>query len=78
MYELLRLAFDERADTEVRAQALASVRELASWLEDQSVRDAVWRAHYEFAGFEIARLLAEPAQIDLAPRASVPPGSPIG
>lgn len=78
MYELLRLAFDERADTEVRAQALASVRELASWLEDQSVRDAVWRAHYEFASFEIARLLAEPAQIDLAPRASVPPGSPIG
>lgn len=78
MHELLRLAFDERADTEVRAQALASVRELASWLEDQSVRDAVWRAHYEFAGFEIARLLAEPAQIDLAPRASVPPGSPIG
>ena len=75
---LLRLAFDAGTDDDVRAQSLAAVRDIESWLRQQSPRDAAWRAHYAFARDEIERLLREPALIEALPAAEVPPGSPIG
>jgi len=75
---LLRLAFDSRADGDVRAQALAAVRDIEDWVREQKPREAAWRAHYAFARAEIERLLREPALIEALPGAEVPPGSPIG
>ncbi len=75
---LLRLAFDARADGDVRAQSLAAVRDIEAWVREQKPREAAWRAHYAFAILEIERLLREPALIEALPAAEVPPGSPIG
>ena len=78
LYGLLGLAFDGAADADVRALALAAVKDLDRRLTRRTSRDATTRAHYEFARHEIARLLEDPAAIDKVSPATVPPGSPIG
>ena len=78
LYGLLGVAFDADADSDVRAVALAAVRDLDDWLEGRSSRDATTTAHYAFARHEIARLLEQPAAIDQISPATPPPGSPIG
>jgi len=78
MYALLDLAFNPTADGDVRALALDAVTGLDAWLSRQSPRDAVVRAQYRFARFEIERLRNDPAQIELLSPVTVPPGSPIG
>lgn len=78
LYGLLRLAFEEGADAQVRAVALASVQELDVWLEKRSPRDANLSAHFAFARHEISRLREDPAAIEALVPATVPPGSPIG
>jgi hypothetical protein len=78
LHAILRLAFNPDADNDVRAIALASVRELSDWLARQSPKSDVWHAHYRFAQFEIDRLLADPAQIEQLSPVTIPPGSPIG
>lgn len=77
LYALLRLAFNPAADGEVRAIALDAVTVLDTWLSRQSSKDAVLRAHYGFARFEIDRLRNDPAQLELLTPVTVPPGSPI-
>jgi len=76
LYGLLGLAFDEGADGDVRAIALAAVRDLDSWLERRSSERN--NAHYAFARYEIARLLDDPEAVSELPAAVPPPGSPIG
>ncbi len=78
LYALLQLAFDPAVDTEVRAIALDAVAGLETWLSRQSPGDAVLRAHYGFARFEIERLKRDPQQLELLVPVTVPPGSPIG
>ena len=78
LYGLLRLAFHEAADIDVRARALAAIAELERWLAKRSPRDAAMRAHYAFAREEIRRLRDEPAAIEALVPMPVPPGSPIG
>ena len=78
LYGLLGLAFNEAADVDVRAQALAAVDELQDWLGSRSPRDDSTRAHYAFAREEIRRLRDEPAAIKMIMPTPVPPGSPIG
>jgi len=78
LYGLLRLAFNAQADDDVRALALAAVKELDRWLEKRSPRDAILKAHYELARFEIERLLRDPVLIESLVPLSPPPGSPIG
>jgi hypothetical protein len=78
LHALLGLAFDPQAGVEARAIALDAVHGLDNWLARQSPRDAVLKAHYRFAQFEIQRLLADPAQIERLKPVVVPPGSPIG
>jgi len=78
LYGLLGLAFNANADSQVRASALAAVQELDAWLAKRSTRDTDMRAHFAFARYEIARLLADPAAIETVVPAPIPPGSPIG
>ncbi len=78
MYGLLGLAFNQAADADVRATALDEISDLQNWLERQTPRDSIWRAHYGLAQFEIARLRADPTQIEIIPPITIPPGSPIG
>ena len=78
VYGLLGLAFNQEADTDVRAIALDEITDLQNWLERQTPRDSIWRAHYGFAQFEIARLRADPTQFESVSPITIPPGSPIG
>ena len=78
LYGLLGLAFDAAADNDVRALALDAVESLDRWLGKQSSKDSVWRSHYGLAGFEIGRLMQDPALIEALVPVTVPPGSPIG
>jgi len=78
LYAFLGLAFDASADSDVRAIALYSVSVLDNWLSRQSPKDTVWRAHFEFARFEIDRLRNDPAQLPFVAPVIIPPGSPIG
>jgi hypothetical protein len=78
LYGLLGLAFDESADTDVRAQAYASVSELQAWLSRRGPGDRALRAQFRFAEREIQRLMDDPDAIKALAPATVPPGSPIG
>lgn len=78
MHGLLRLAFNPGANDDVRALALQAIDGLQAWLDRQSPRSPVWKAHYRFAQFEIQRLLADPTQVEQLTPVIVPPGSPIG
>lgn len=78
LYALLGLAFNVAADNEVRAIALDATSGLERWLSRQSPKDAVLRAHYDFARFEIERLRRDPLQMETLTPVTIPPGSPIG
>ena len=78
LYGLLTLAFDERADVDVRAIAYAAVSELQAWLSRRGSGDNALRAQYRFAEYEIQRLLENPDAIKTLTPVLVPPGPPIG
>jgi hypothetical protein len=78
LYELLRLALDIEADSDVRALALDAVSELDGWLARRTSRDVVQNAHYALGRREITRLLEDPAAIESIAPVPAPPGSPIG
>lgn len=78
MYGLFGLAFNQAADADVRATALDEITDLQNWLERQTPRDSIWRAHYGLAQFEITRLRTDPTQIESVLPVATPPGSPIG
>lgn len=78
MYGLLGLALNQAADADVRATALDEISDLQNWLERQTPRDSIWRAHYGLAQYEIGRLLTDPSQIESVLDVTNPPGSPIG
>ena len=79
--DVMSLAANEHAATEVRAIALLKLTELKSWVTTQapSAADEQQRAHLLFAAAQIRKFEQEPAQVlkptdPLAP----PPGAPIG
>ena len=79
--DVMTLAANEHAATEVRAMALLKLTELKNWLTAQapSTGDEQQRAHRLFAVAQIRKFEQEPAQVlkptdPLAP----PPGAPIG
>jgi hypothetical protein len=51
---------------------------LERWLSRQSTKSPLWRAHYDFARFEIQRLKSNPAELLSVVPVVIPPGSPIG
>ena len=79
--DVMSLAANEHAATEVRAIALLKLTELKNWVTVQapSAADEQQRAHLLFAAAQIRKFEQEPAQVlkptdPLAP----PPGAPIG
>ncbi len=78
LYGLLGLAFNENADVDVRARALAAVTELQEWLSRRAPRDNSMRVHFAFALDEIQRLRDDPGAVKALMPTPVPPGSPIG
>ncbi len=79
--DVMSLAANDHAATEVRAMALLKLTELRDWLTSQapSTADEQQRAHLLFAVSQIRKFEQEPAQVlkptdPLAP----PPGAPIG
>jgi hypothetical protein len=80
LQRILTLSSDTSVTPEIRAQSLATVRELDRWLEKASGSrlNPAWSDHYELARHEIAmRLTGTPGQVPAGKRPS-PPGSPIG
>jgi hypothetical protein len=78
LHGLLRLAFNVDVDDDARALALDGIKKLDRWLAKRSPKDAVQRAHYSLARFEIERLMRDPGLVEVLPPVTVPPGSPIG
>jgi hypothetical protein len=78
LYGLLSLAFNENADSDVRARAYAAVIELQAWLARRGPNDRALRAQFRLAEHEIRRLMDNPNEIQKLVPVTVPPGSPIG
>jgi hypothetical protein len=78
LYGLMALAFDEHADSDVRALAHAAVIELHEWLKRRGPSDRSLNAQYRFAELEIPRLMDNPELLETRLPAIAPPGSPIG
>ena len=79
--ELMVLAANEKAATEVRAMALLKLTELARWANDTmpSLKDEQERAHRAYAVAQIGKFQRSPAEV-LKPTEplEMPPGAPIG
>jgi hypothetical protein len=74
------LAADEEATSQVRGQALSSIKALDQWLSKQrSGRlDSDWNAHYAKARQDIKNWLEDPSIPAPGKIRPAPPGSPIG
>jgi len=77
---LMGLSTDEKADTQVRAQAFLAIRNLAQWLDQQSPLklDDDWTAFYAQARRAISAMMTDPTRVTPVPAPPSPPGSPIG
>ncbi len=78
LHRLLRLAFDQGADADVRGTALLLVAELEEWTKKQPAGGRTWRGHYALLHEEIKRIRHDPALLESLAPVTVPPGSPIG
>jgi hypothetical protein len=76
LYELMALAADESAASQVRAVAFEKLRSLKPALP--YVSDANTTAHHAHAISLIERFERDPKQIPARKPAEVPPGQPIG
>ena len=78
LYDLMTLANDPNAATQVRATALLKLSELRDWLGKQPGQDEGWHAAYFYGGEQIKRFLADPKQFDIPKPVVLPDGMPIG
>lgn len=80
LHQLMDLATDPQADTQVQAQAFLTISHLGQWLDQQNrlTPDGEWTAFYARAQHAIAMMLTDPDRVPSAPAPAVPPGSPIG
>ena len=77
--QLMELAVNRRASSEVRAICLYQIEQLASWLSRQSQESSgAWQAHYRYASDTIRRFLQNPKEWMPKPGSALPDGSPIG
>ncbi len=78
--ELIELAANDRATSDVKALATAKLRELEQLLQTSSRKDSdILRAHRGFLWDMITRFLSRPQMPATDPKAlAAPPGSPIG
>jgi len=80
MYDLMTLANDTSAATQVRAMAALKLSELREWLTKQMTpgSDEGWRAAYFYGGEQIRRYLADPKVFEIPRPVHLPDGMPIG
>ncbi|MEQ8424124.1 MAG: zinc-dependent metalloprotease, partial [Cyclobacteriaceae bacterium] len=77
---LLSLAVDESASTQVKGIAHLEIDKLKAWLSAKvkTTSDEDWKAHYAYALMQIDRFEQEPDEFKIEKLLDAPPGQPIG
>jgi hypothetical protein len=79
LYDLLSLAMNDRATTQVRAVAWREAEQLQGWLNaNKSAGDASQQAHLAYAAGQIEQFHKDPKKLELSAPAEPPDGPPIG
>jgi len=80
LYDLLGLATNEQAATQVRAVASFEVDQLKAWLNavKTSGMDPAQKAHVAYAAGQVEQFQKDPKKLNLTPPAEPPDGPPIG
>jgi len=79
LYDLLSLAMNDHATTQVRAVASREAEQLKGWLNaNKSAGDASLQAHLAYAAAQIEQFQKDPKKLDLTAPAEPPDGPPIG
>jgi hypothetical protein len=79
LYDLLSLAMNDHATTQVRAVAWREAEQLKGWLNaNQSAGDASQQAHLAYAAGQIEQFHKDPRKLELTAPAEPPDGPPIG
>jgi hypothetical protein len=79
LYDLLSLAMNDHATTQVRAVASREVEQLKGWLNaNKAGGDPAQQAHLAHAAAQIEQFQKDPKKLELAPPPEPPDGPPIG
>src|SRR6266436_4054493 len=79
LYDLLSLALNDHATTQVRAVASREAEQLKGWLNaNKSAGDASQQAHLTYAAAQIEQFQKDPKKLELTAPAEPPDGPPIG
>jgi hypothetical protein len=80
LFNLMKLATDEKASVHVRAVACLKLDELKNWLTKKinSIKDENQKAHYFYAVSQIRLFQDDPNKVKLTAPLSPPRGAPIG
>jgi hypothetical protein len=79
LYDLLALAVNERATTQVRAVAWREADKLKGWLKaNKASGDAAQQAHMAYAAAQIEQFQKDPKKLQLPVPPEPPDGPPIG
>ncbi len=79
LYDLLSLAMNDRATTQVRAVASRGAEQLKAWLNaNKSAGDPSQQAHLAYATAQIEQFQKDPKKLELTAPAEPPDGPPIG
>jgi hypothetical protein len=80
LYDLMKLAVNEKTAPSVRATASLKLDDLKTWLNEnmESVKDENQKAHYFQAVWQINLFQDNPDMIKLAAPLTPPQGAPIG
>jgi hypothetical protein len=79
LYDLLSLAMNDHATTQVRAVASREAEQLKVWLNaNKAAGDASQQAHLAYAAAQIEQFQKDPKKLELTAPAEPPDGPPIG
>src|SRR5262249_38652884 len=80
LYDLLELAGNEHATTQVRAIASLQADQIKTWLNSAKTAapDPAQKAHLAYAAEQIAQFQRDPKKLELTTPSEPPDGPPIG
>jgi hypothetical protein len=79
LYDLLNLAMNDHATTQVRVVASREAEQLKGWLNtNKSAGDSSQQAHWAYAAAQIEQFQKDPRKLELTTPAEPPEGPPIG
>jgi hypothetical protein len=80
LYDLVGLATNEQATTQVRAVAAFEADRLKAWLNaaKASATDPAQKAHFAYAASQVEQFQKDPKKLNLTPPLEPPDGPPIG